>query len=172
MKNLRRTCAVALATLMLCLAGCGNQYSDADIQALRDEAYQSGYDAGVTSAQETSYAEGKEAGYVEGYDAGYAEGLAAGSAEDPGETDPEERDVTDTEEQNAAGTGTGSASGSDTGNNTQTTIHGYSADRTVYVSNSGKKIHLIPDCSGMKNYTTMTLGEAEAHGYAYCSRCF
>lgn len=170
MKDLRRTSAAALAALTLCLAGCGNQYSSADIQALRDEAYQSGYDAGVTSAQEAGYAEGKEAGYAEGYDAGYAEGLAAGYTRDPVETDPEERDVTDTEEQNAAGTG--SPSGSDTSNNTQMTIHGYSADRTVYVSNSGKKIHLISDCSGMKNYTTMTLGEAEAHGYAYCSRCF
>lgn len=168
MKKPRRTAATVLAALMLCFSGCGNQYSAADIQALKDEAYQSGYDAGVASAQDASYTEGKEAGYTEGYDAGYTEGLAAGYSEIENETGLGGQDALDTEDQNAADT----SSGPDANNNTQTTIHGYSADRTVYVSNSGKKIHLIPNCSGMKNYTEMTLEEADARGYAYCSRCF
>lgn len=168
MKKPQRTAAAALTVLMLCLSGCGNQYSAADIQALKDEAYQSGYDAGVVSAQDASYTEGKEAGYTEGYDAGYTEGLAAGYMETESEAGPSGQDVLDAEDQNAASTD----SGPDADNNTQTTIHGYSADRTVYVSNSGKKIHLISNCSGMKNYTAMTLEEADARGYAYCSRCF
>ena len=42
---------------------------------------------------------------------------------------------------------------------------------TVYVSNTGK-IHLSPDCSGMKNYDEMIYEEACEAGYEHCSRCF
>lgn len=52
-----------------------------------------------------------------------------------------------------------------------TTIHGLPSNTTVYVSNSGK-IHSISNCSGMKNYREMTLGEAEAKGYEYCKNCW
>lgn len=50
-------------------------------------------------------------------------------------------------------------------------IHGRPASTTVYVSRSGK-IHSVSDCSGMKNYTEMTLGEADGKGYDYCSNCW
>lgn len=53
----------------------------------------------------------------------------------------------------------------------EATYHGHKASTTVYVSNNGK-IHLKSNCSGMKNYTTMTLGEAENRGYDECSKCF
>ena len=44
--------------------------------------------------------------------------------------------------------------------------------RVVYVSNSGK-IHSVNDCSGMKNYKTMTLAEAEEKGYdVFCHNCW
>ena len=49
-------------------------------------------------------------------------------------------------------------------------IHGMDPERTVYVSNSGV-IHVEADCSGMKHYEEMTLEEADAAGYEYCSRC-
>ncbi|MBO7667065.1 MAG: hypothetical protein J6T26_01260 [Firmicutes bacterium] len=49
-------------------------------------------------------------------------------------------------------------------------IHRMDPYRTVYVSRNGV-IHLESDCSGMKNYTEMTLEEADAGGYEYCSRC-
>ena len=42
---------------------------------------------------------------------------------------------------------------------------------TVYVSNSGK-IHRIPNCSGMKNYTEMSKDEAVSRGYSYCKNCY
>jgi hypothetical protein len=42
---------------------------------------------------------------------------------------------------------------------------------TVYVSKSSSTIHSVSDCSGMKNYSTMTLTEARAISSAYCSRC-
>ena len=47
----------------------------------------------------------------------------------------------------------------------------YSSGTTVYVSNSGKT-HLKSSCSGMKNYTQMTLGQADAKGYSHCQKCF
>ena len=53
-----------------------------------------------------------------------------------------------------------------------TTIHGLPSTTPVYVSRSGGKIHRIPDCSGMKYYREMTLGEADARGYSYCSNCW
>lgn len=49
-------------------------------------------------------------------------------------------------------------------------IHGMEPERTVYVS--GKNvIHLEKDCSGMKHYREMTLKDADAAGYEYCSKC-
>ena len=50
-------------------------------------------------------------------------------------------------------------------------IHGVSADTIVYVSQNGK-IHRRSNCSGMKTYTEMTLGEAAEHDYDYCSKCW
>ncbi|MBD5169355.1 MAG: hypothetical protein HDT20_04450 [Oscillibacter sp.] len=46
------------------------------------------------------------------------------------------------------------------------------ANRTVYVSRSGHKIHLKSSCSGMMYYDEMTYGIACALGYEHCSKCF
>lgn len=48
----------------------------------------------------------------------------------------------------------------------------YSLEMTVYVSNSGHKIHRRSNCSGMKYYTEMSYGEACERGYTHCSKCF
>ena len=48
----------------------------------------------------------------------------------------------------------------------------YDQNTTVYVSTSGHKTHLRSNCSGMKNYFTTTLGEADAQGYVRCKVCF
>lgn len=56
---------------------------------------------------------------------------------------------------------------------TETTT-GSSADSnspTVYVSNSGK-YHKKSNCSGMKNFFTMTLDEAKSAGYEACKKCY
>jgi len=56
-----------------------------------------------------------------------------------------------------------------------TTIRGRSSDTIVYVSSAGK-IHSIPNCSGMRYYTRVTLGDANRTasrgGYTYCSNCW
>lgn len=51
-------------------------------------------------------------------------------------------------------------------------LPGYPGNTAVFVSNSGHKIHLHSDCSGMKYYTAMTLSEALAKGYETCDKCF
>jgi micrococcal nuclease len=182
MKDLRRA-AAALAAL-LCLTGCGNQYSAADIQSLWDQAYQSGYDAGVSTGQADGYAQGKESGYAEGHDAGYAEGYDLGYTEGLGaigdnseltedpEEDPAEPTTSVQSAKQTSADSSNAASVSSDSSSTDSSNVGYSDSTTVYVSKSGKKIHLKSDCSGMKNYTTMTLAEADANGYARCSRCF
>lgn len=53
-----------------------------------------------------------------------------------------------------------------------TTIRGRSSDTTVYVSSRSHTIHSVSDCSGMKNYSEMTLGEADGKGYDYCPNCW
>lgn len=55
---------------------------------------------------------------------------------------------------------------------TNSTNGNNASDIFVYVSNSGHKIHSIPDCSGMKHYTAMTLSEANENNYSYCSNCW
>lgn len=49
---------------------------------------------------------------------------------------------------------------------------GYSLEMTVYVSNSGGKIHINPHCSGMKYYTVMSYGDACEYGFSHCKNCF
>ena len=51
-------------------------------------------------------------------------------------------------------------------------IHGVPADTIVYVSTRSHTIHSVHDCSGMKNYSEMTVAEAEAKGYDYCPNCW
>lgn len=52
-------------------------------------------------------------------------------------------------------------------------IHGVPADTIVYVSSRSDTIHSVHDCSGMKNYKEMTIGDAEAkYGDKYCPNCW
>lgn len=42
---------------------------------------------------------------------------------------------------------------------------------TVWVTKTGKKYHLIPDCSNMKKPETIQLSEAMQRGYEACKKC-
>lgn len=44
-------------------------------------------------------------------------------------------------------------------------------DVKVWIPQSGKKYHTTASCSGMKNPSQVTVGEAEAAGYTPCSKC-
>ena len=55
---------------------------------------------------------------------------------------------------------------------TQTLIRGRDPSVMVYVSNASDTIHSVHNCSGMKNYRTMTLAEANSRGYKYCPKCW
>lgn len=45
-------------------------------------------------------------------------------------------------------------------------------NQTVYVSKSGKIIHRISYCSGMKKYDSMKYSRAVSKGYAFCKNCW
>lgn len=97
------------------------------------------------------------------YSAAYQAGMDAGAA------------AAESRSSNEAGN---TSNGSSTGIRSNSTTYrtpprsGYGLEMTVYVSKSGGKIHIRSNCSGMKNYYTMTYGEACEHGYSHCQKCF
>ena len=46
------------------------------------------------------------------------------------------------------------------------------AQNMVWIPKSGKKYHINPSCSGMKNPTQVTIDEAENQGFTPCKRCY
>lgn len=44
--------------------------------------------------------------------------------------------------------------------------------QTVYVSRTGSKYHSNPNCSNMKNPSSMTMEEAQARGLEACKKCY
>lgn len=50
--------------------------------------------------------------------------------------------------------------------------HEYDGEVYVASSGKGKKFHLTPTCSGMKNPVSMTVQEAETKGYTPCQKCW
>ena len=55
---------------------------------------------------------------------------------------------------------------------TPSKIRGRSPDTIVYVSDRSHTIHSVSNCSGMKNYSEMTIERADAKGYKYCPTCW
>ena len=51
-------------------------------------------------------------------------------------------------------------------------IRGRDPDTIVYVSSRSHTIHSVHNCSGMKNYTEMTIYQANSKGYKFCPNCW
>ncbi|MCD8050070.1 MAG: hypothetical protein LUE89_00115 [Clostridiales bacterium] len=116
-----------------------------------DSGYEEGYNAGTSDGYATGYEEGQTAGYTSGYEEGYSAGKTAAAS---------------------SSTSSSGSSGSSSSSNTYTYSSSVADSTTVYVSYSGNKIHLRSNCSGMKNYKTMTYTEAKASGADECKNCF
>lgn len=138
----------------------------------REEGLHDGYETGYQDGHSDGYDSGKEDGFQEGTDFSgfdaFSEGYAAGY----------EQAVID-----AYGWPNGSTSGSSshsTSNSNSTTRQPWltepkswvDLDRIVYVSERSHTIHLNSGCSGMRNYFSITYGDACAAGYAHCRTCF
>lgn len=72
------------------------------------------------------------------------------------------------------GTGSCLLSESENSNpNTSTSAPTPEADgQIVYVSRTGSKYHSNPNCSNMKNPSSMTMEEAQAKGLEACKKCY
>lgn len=118
-------------------------------RARNGDAYDSGYSAGQDYGYSVGYDEGQTDGYADGESDGYSDGYTDGYQNS-------------TDGRIATGivtTPTGPYSWMD-------------PEATVYVSRSGHKIHLSPNCSGMLYYDEMTYIAACTAGYEHCGKCF
>ena len=138
----------------------------AEVDAVSESQYAAGLSDGkesVESVNDTQLEAARTDGYESGYDTGYDAGYTAASDEYAAAID---QYLSFSSSFNSSSISSPSSSGSD-----YTSSTGYSSSTTVYVSRAGK-IHLSSTCSGMKYYTTMTLGKAESAGYDHCQKCF
>ena len=60
------------------IVGCGESYTQEDLDAAYETGHTEGYDDGSHAGYEVGYGEGYEAGSLEGYKVGYTEGKAEG----------------------------------------------------------------------------------------------
>lgn len=124
------------------------------------------YESGYSSGHSDGYTEGYELGSSEGYDRGYSAGDSNGYSRGI------DYATTSTNSTSSQSSSSQTGSWDNTSGTYVASSTGYPASTIVYVSSSGK-IHLHSNCSGMKNYKTTTLGEAESHSsYSLCKNCF
>lgn len=141
----------------------------------------------IPSAKQKAYdkglSEGKEAGQSYGYEQGYSAGYDKGSLEGKKDGFNEGKEYAYAQASNSYKSGSSlsnktysyysssykpSYSNSTSKPQESSTSNSY----TVYVSQSGGKIHTRSNCSNMKYYYTMTYAEAISSGYSHCSKCY
>lgn len=168
------TAFLLVLLIIFSLSGCTSGYSEEDLSAAKQEAYDEGYAVGYDEGFSAGYSEAETAHQCEytetdlhdanrdGYDEGYADGFADAEDEaydrgyDDGYEDGKPKETkTDT---------TVSAS-------TSTTSYGGSGVM-VWIPNSGSKYHNNANCSGMKNPTLVDKEDAIAWGYTACKNCY
>ena len=179
MKRFSSLLLAASAALVL-LSACSEESPSEAYKRGLDAGYEAGYSKGYSIAmQDAEHAFDRAGIYQSGYDAGYSAGEAhaaeAGRSALPIEPAGDEAVLQLTadsaavpESQPSARSSAESAASAEGGSEAGTA---HSAG-TVYLSKSNI-IHSIPDCSGMKRYTAMTLDEALAvSGARKCRICW
>lgn len=145
-----KTIAAALAVLIFTFCGC-NLQTTMDLELLREEAFQKGYEQGFADAEaktdssmEEKYDSGYSAGYEEGYSAGYTEGSLVSVNEKEESESSSEKDET---------------------------------VRDYVLNKNSMKFH-YPSCESVgdikesnKDYFTGTREDIIAEGYEPCGRC-
>ena len=77
-----------LLLLCLILCGCIQIYTPPEIDAIKQESYQKGYDKGRTVGYEEGRIVGHDEGYAEGYDKGFQAGSESVNPPPPPPSDP------------------------------------------------------------------------------------
>ena len=75
---MKRMTLLLVLVLCLILAGCGKLYTPAQIDAIKQQSYQDGYDKGRETGFQEGRIEGHDEGHAEGYDIGKKDGYDEG----------------------------------------------------------------------------------------------
>ena len=168
--------AAAALALLLVLCGCAQTYSAEELARAREEAYQSGYESGVSHGAENARDEGQaaladresalaqEAGdaFQNGYDTGYETGYAQ-----------KKKELQAARERYVASIAPSSVEPENTASSEKPASSDTQASTasTVYITQSGKKYH-VSGCKYLsKSKTAISLTDAKNRGYTPCSKC-
>lgn len=195
MKNYPRLWAALVALALL--GGCAQTYSETDLARAREEAYSSGYQAGLSDAGEQApaedryqegFADGRSEGYAlgleegqqvvltsagdsyqQGYEAGYASGYAKQDQE--GQAARTQYIAAIQPEKPGAQSSKTPESAEPSGQTAPPAESEDPSGEIVYVTKSGAKYHR-GSCSHLsKSRIEKTLAEAKAAGYTPCGSC-
>ena len=161
--------------MLFSLVGCATGYSEADLTAAKEAAYEEGYnDAQI--AHECEYNEmDVEDAYREGYAAAESEHECEYNLYDVADARSEGYDEGYSDGYYDGWDGGYSAGGDNASSDTASSYDtDYSSSYTtmVYIPNTGSKYHNNSACSGMKNPSYVSLDDAIAWGYTACKNCY
>ena len=168
--------------IIFSLSGCTSGYSEEDLSAAKQEAYDEGYEAGYAGHELDHECEYTEADIEDAYNDGYFDATNEHECE---------YDWYDIDEAKSVGRSEGYDEGFDDGysagydngyadcEGSSYTASSYGADEysssyseMVYIPNTGSKYHNNSACSGMKNPSYVSLDDAIAWGYTACKNCY
>lgn len=169
---MKKLIALLLALVMLfSLAGCSTGYTEEDLAAAKDAAYDEGFADGYAefdSSHECEYtAEDIDAAYSKGYsdheseycrsdiDNAWQEGYDEGYDDGWDDADDYYGESSDSAVSSYA-----------------TDDYATSYTTMVYIPRTGSKYHNNSACSGMKNPSYVSLDDAIAWGYTACKNCY
>ncbi len=183
---MKKLIALLLALVMLfSLVGCSTGYSEEDLTAAKEAAYDEGYEAGYTQHELDHECEYTESDVEDAYSDGYRD------AENDHECEYNWSDVDDARIEGkregydegyddgfSAGYDDGYEDGKPQETRTDETVtsgasgYGGGSGVMVWIPNSGSKYHSNANCSGMKNPTLVSKENAISWGYGACKKCY